>query len=203
MLRIKLKPNSPDYVDRNSGPEKGAVQNCEMPGCPSHANYKAPKHRGLNEYYMFCADHIREYNQAWNFFEGMSAHEVEDHIIKSSYGFRPTWNYGVDGNPEDILREKAWQQEHFTDEKQKRNERRRGFSDEENRTPEVEALAILGLEPPITLSSIKTRYKQLAKKHHPDLNRGCKKSEELLKQINMAYTILKLAYSEFEELPER
>jgi len=64
-------------------------------------------------------------------------------------------------------------------------------------------MALMGLEPPVQLQDIKTRYKELAKKHHPDLNRGCAKSEELLKQINMAYTILKLAYEKYDDLPER
>jgi curved DNA-binding protein CbpA len=31
---------------------------------------------------------------------------------------------------------------------------------------------------------------KLAKKYHPDLNGGSKKSEELLKSINQAYTYL-------------
>lgn len=203
MLRIKLKPNSPDYEDRKNGHTKQETQTCEMPGCAAHGHFKAPKHRALNEYYMFCSDHIREYNQAWNFFEGMSDNEVEDHMMKSRYGFRPTWNYGVDGNPEDILREKAWQEQHFTNEKKNGKNGHRHFSEEDRNTPEFEALAIMGLEPPITLAGVKTRYKALAKKYHPDLNREDPKAEELLKKINMAYTILKLAYSEFEELPER
>jgi len=42
----------------------------------------------------------------------------------------------------------------------------------------------------------------LAKKYHPDLNGKDKESEELLKKINMAYTILKMAYQKFEDLPE-
>ena len=61
----------------------------------------------------------------------------------------------------------------------------------------------MGLEPPVTLPVIKKKYKELAKKYHPDLNQNDRKAEELLKQINMAYTILKLAYEKFEDLPER
>lgn len=53
------------------------------------------------------------------------------------------------------------------------------------------------------LKIIKARYKELAKKHHPDLNKGSNKSEELLKEINMAYTILKVAFEKFEDLPQR
>ena len=70
-------------------------------------------------------------------------------------------------------------------------------------TPEFEAMAIMGLEPPLSLAAIKTRYKALVKKHHPDVNQGDAQSGELLKSINMAYTILKAAYEKYEVIRER
>lgn len=205
MPRIKLKPNSAEYED--NAPRCGEKL-CEMPGCDLKGEYKAPKHRGLNEYHYFCLDHVREYNKAWNFFSGMSDNEVQDHMHKSLYGFRPTWKYGVNGDATDALRDKIWQTYHFTDDPPPRNEdrNRRGpegghASGFEAHSPEFQALAIMGLVPPVDLKQIKNRYKELAKKHHPDLNKGCNKSEELLKQINMAYTILKVAFEKYEELP--
>ena len=42
----------------------------------------------------------------------------------------------------------------------------------------------------VTLAELKRRYKQLAKKHHPDLHGGDKAAEERLKLINEAYTYL-------------
>lgn len=204
MPRIKLKPNSPEYLD-DDREQDTHDQICDMPGCSENATHKAPKDRGLNQYYHFCQDHIREYNQAWNYFEGMSEKDIQDHLINNFYGFRPTWNYGAKGNPEEILRDKAW--EFFTGRKEKPEDRKKthghNFSSEERQTPEVEALAIMGLEPPVELDEIKLKYKMLAKKYHPDMNNGCQKSEDQLKKINMAYTILKLAYENFETLPER
>ena len=176
-----------------------------MPGCPQRGEHKAPKDRALNEHYWFCLDHVRDYNKAWNFIEGMSASEVEDHMHKSMYGDRPTWKYGVNGTAEEALYNKAWQTYH-NETKPPLHEKNNAHSHspgETRNTPEFEAMALMGLEAPITLNAIKTRYKELAKKHHPDLNKGCTKSEELLKEINMAYTILKLAYEKFETLPER
>lgn len=58
----------------------------------------------------------------------------------------------------------------------------------------------MGLAPPVDLRLIKTRYKELAKKHHPDLRPDDPEAEELLKRINMAYTILKIAYEKFEKI---
>lgn len=200
MPRIKLKPNSPEYADDEKRASAG-LQGCDMPGCPGTGEHKAPKHRGLNEYYHFCTGHIREYNAAWDFFSGMAPHEVEEHIIDSTYGFRPTRRFDIEAEVmAERLRQAAWQGYHFTEEAPKRERR---FNEEQRQTPEAEALAILELAPPVTLAAIKTRYKTLAKKHHPDLNKGCKLSEDLLKKINMAYTILKLAYAEYEELPDR
>ncbi len=202
MPRIVLKPNSAEFIDTK---KETATHACDMPGCGAHAEYKAPKHRGLNEHHTFCLDHVREYNNAWNFFSGMSNAEVEEHMSSAMYGHRPTWRYDAEGAAEDILRRKARQTYNATDERQERERNKYNESHAENNrnTPEFEALAIMGLEPPVTLEKIKTQYKTLAKKHHPDLNQGCSKSEELLKHINMAYTILKLAYAQFEELPER
>jgi len=202
MPKISLKPNSPEFSD--SGAHKQS-DGCEMPGCAAHGDFRAPKDRSLSTHYWFCQDHIREYNKAWNFFEGMADSEVQDHMTSSLYGDRPTWKYGVNGkNPEDDLYTKAWQTFNFTDEEpdtHRAHDPQNGTFSQHSQ--EHKAMALMGLAPPVTLAAIKTRYKELAKKHHPDLNRGCAKSEELLKEINMSYTILKLAYEKFDELPER
>ena len=205
MPKIHLKPNSPEFADPQ---EEIIVQTCEMPGCNAEACFKAPKHRGLNEYHFFCLEHVQEYNKAWDFFSGMAEQEVEDHIINSNYGFRPTWRYDTDANSEEILRSAAWKTYHFTDEEPPKGDAHKnayfdGANSFDKHSPEFEALAIMGLAPPVTLDEIKKHYKVLVKKHHPDLNKGCKKSEDLLKRVNMAYTILKMAYAEFDKLQKR
>lgn len=193
MPKIFLKPRSAEFEDRKTAPR---TRGCDMPGCAETGDHKAPKNRALSDYYHFCLDHVREYNAAWDFFQGMSGKEVEDHMINSIYGDRPTRRFDIPGMAE-ALKRKAWQTYNFTDE-----EPQRRYTSQENRnTPEFEAMALMGIEPPVTLEAIKARYKELAKKYHPDLNGGCSKSEELLKQVNMAYTILKIAYENFDKLP--
>ena len=54
-----------------------------------------------------------------------------------------------------------------------------------------EPLATLGLSWPTTLDAVKTRYKELAKRHHPDANGGDRAAEERLKTINLAYATLR------------
>ena len=61
-------------------------------------------------------------------------------------------------------------------------------------------MVLFNLEPPLTMEEIKRRYKELAKKNHPDHNPDKENAEELLKEINMAYTVLKEAFEKFEEI---
>lgn len=199
MPRIRLKPNSPEFDEAKKASRTKA---CDMPGCRSHGEHRAPKDRSLNDHYWFCFEHVKDYNAAWDYFSGMGKDEMEEHIINSLYGDRPTWRYDVDGAFAEKLRTAAWQTYNFT-EKEPPKEKARNTTSLNPNTPEFEALSIMGLEPPITLDGIKTRYKELAKQYHPDLNQGDKKAEDLLKSINMAYTILKLSYAKFEKLEAR
>jgi DnaJ-domain-containing protein 1 len=203
MPRIRLKHKSPEFDDPVN--PKGRIHHCDMPGCPREGDFRAPKDRSLSDYYHFCKDHVTEYNRAWDFFQGMNAREVEDHILKSMFGDRPTWRYDVDGMAAENLRRQAWEfygKGENPDEAASRawQEYQDRGNKVENNTPEFEALAIFGLEPPLTLEDIKIRYKELAKKYHPDVNRDNPEAEELLKKVNMSYTVLKLAFQKFDQL---
>lgn len=205
MPKINLKPNSAEFADKEKNCDPRI---CDMHGCNKIAEHKAPKNRGLNEYYYFCLDHAREYNKSWNFFEGMSDSEVQEQTINAMYGDRPTWKYGVNGDPYAELYKKAWQTFNNTEEDPYQEARSHKSHDPGNQqysqySQEYKAMQIMGLEPPLTLEGIKSRYKELAKTHHPDLNKGSKASEDLLKEINMAYTILKLAYESYEKIKDK
>lgn len=200
MPRIHLKPHSPEYADEQDATPR--LRHCDMPGCAEEGQHKAPRSRELKDYYWFCLPHVQEYNQAWDYFSGMSQRDIEDHIIRSALWDRPTRRYDANADFEKNLHTKAWQTYHFTDSEppQDKTADPHRFSMLAG-TPEFEAMGIMGLEPPLTRDKIKIRYKELVKKHHPDVNSGCAKSEDLLKSINMAYTILKLASEKYEQLP--
>ena len=70
---------------------------------------------------------------------------------------------------------------------------KRGTSRTPEQTPPElrEPLATLGLSWPTTLEAVKTRYKELAKRHHPDANGGDRAAEERLKTINLAYAAVR------------
>jgi len=203
MTRIRLKPNSALFADDDE--KKAPSQHrCDMPGCTQEGSYKAPRDRNLSGHFMFCLEHIQEYNKAWDYFSGMSAREIEEHLVKSALWDRPTRRYDGRAALEEELKRKSWQAYNFTDKEPPKEEQKKQHRPSiDHNTPEFQALAIMGLEPPLNLPIIKTRYKELVKKHHPDVNRGNPDSEELLKSINMAYTILKMALEKFEKLPTR
>ena len=56
---------------------------------------------------------------------------------------------------------------------------------------EAKALSTMDLTPPLTLEKLKSRYKELVKRFHPDTHGGDKAAEERLKLINQAYTTLR------------
>ena len=57
-------------------------------------------------------------------------------------------------------------------------------------TPRDAALAVLGLDDSASAEDIKTRYKSLAKKHHPDANNGSKNAEKKFIALKEAYNLL-------------
>ena len=55
------------FAPQNEGHE----HKCDHPGCLEKGEYKAPKDRKLKEYYWFCLKHVQEYNQKWNYYDGI------------------------------------------------------------------------------------------------------------------------------------
>jgi hypothetical protein len=62
--------------------------------------------------------------------------------------------------------------------------------------PEEQAMVVLGLEPPVTVATVKARYKTLVKLCHPDANGGDKAAEERFKDISAAYRVVLKSLSE-------
>ncbi len=160
---------------------------CDMPGCTAMGEYRAPKSRtALNDYWWFCLEHVRAYNAAWDFYKGMTPGQIEAQLRADTSWQRPTWPLGRLGaavHDEDLLRDPL----HVL--AMGRGARR---AEPETVPAELrEPLATLGLGWPTTLEDVKSRYKALAKQHHPDANGGDKGAEERLKTINLAYAAIR------------
>jgi DnaJ-like protein len=184
--RIRVKPAE----DRR--PPTG-VPGCDWPDCREDATHRAPKGRlREGEYWRFCLHHVREYNQSYNFFSGMSEDAIARYQKEAITGHRPTWKIGVNGknggaqdghwqfvadDPFGLLG--AW---------------RSAPSAPEGRlvrNAERKALDALGLESSAGSAEIKARFKLLVKRHHPDANGGDRSHESRLREIIQAYNYLK------------
>jgi curved DNA-binding protein CbpA len=180
---------------------------CQWKGCGRPASHRAPARNGREgEYLRLCLDHVREFNSSYDYFKGMSDAEVEAYQRASSTGHRPTWRLGERGiadkagtspggtryarfaprpgvDPYGLFGEEA------AAAAQPEKEASRRFL----RPLERKALETLLLPETASKSDIKSRFKELVKRHHPDSNGGDKASEEKLREIIQAYNYLKQA----------
>ena len=178
--RIRVKP------DKDRRPKTGGPV-CEWAGCKEKATHRAPKGRGREkDYWRYCLQHVREYNQSYNFFTGMSDAAVMAYQKDALTGHRPTWKMGTgkgtaaaglpglrqsQADPFGLFGE-GWRAE-----QQARAETR------PIRNAERKALDTLGLEVGATAHQVKMRFKELVKRHHPDANGGDRSTEDRLVEI--------------------
>jgi DnaJ-domain-containing protein 1 len=165
-----------------------------MPACAHAGEYRAPKSReNLRDYHWFCLEHVRAYNSKWDFYKGMSPGQIEAALRQDTAWGRPTWPLGRIGQAsweDEVLRDPL----HILSSAGIRKAAPKapdGMVPAELREP----LATLGLHWPTTMDAIKTRYKELAKRHHPDANGGDRSAEERLKVINLAYATLRSRFA--------
>jgi len=165
-------------------------KDCEAEGCIELGLYRAPKsRRALRDFRWFCLKHVREYNSAWDYYKDMSQEEIEANLRADTLWQRPTWPLGRQGSAP--LGHAARMSQVLEDELNLSfGEKIKPPAPPKLPAELYEALGILGLDWPVSLPAVKARYKKLAKRHHPDANNGDKKSEEMFKAINLAYTTL-------------
>jgi DnaJ domain len=195
--RIRVKPGQ-DRRPRTDLP------GCQWPGCAEHATHRAPKGRlRAAEYWQFCLEHVREYNNSYNFFAGMSDDAIARYQKDDVTGHRPTWKMGSLGGKRSRtsrpdFRQPGWAAEDplglFGEGAAPGNGHARPSSEGRKiLNAQRRALDVLGLEPDAKRADIKARFKVLVKRHHPDANGGDRGSEDQLREIISAYNYLKSA----------
>lgn len=162
-------------------------RDCAWDGCCAEGLYRAPRSRSeLRDFLWFCLDHVREYNQRWDFFAGMSEAEIESHLRDDTTWHRPSWRFGT---------QFAGGAAHWSDPfgffGEERDAGRAGRQAARADPRDTAMMRAMDLEPGFTLEELKQRYKVLVKRHHPDLHGGDRTAEERLKRINEAYKYLK------------
>jgi hypothetical protein len=201
---IRIKPNKLSAKQQAQAREEAAM--CEWAGCPNKGPHRAPKGReNSREYFHFCLNHVREYNQSYNFFQGMNADAVARYQKDALTGHRPTWKMGANGGKKgkagaEAELEGAADPFSMFSELNGRGRWRpgpggaAGEAKPETRkvmNAERKALQVMGLGPDATLETIKAKYKALVKQHHPDTNGGDRSTEDRLIEIIKAYNYLK------------
>ena len=178
------RAGAPDLKNNNGEDETHAYRRCAADGCLQEGSYPAPRSRSaLRDYLWFCLEHVREYNKSWNYYEGLQGAALEAEIRRATTWERPSWKFAT-GKPSENSFEDPL-----------------GLFDFENRTVDVAARQIPPEErrawrilqlPPITdIDIVKKQYKRLVKQNHPDKNGGDAAAEERLKDINLAYSLIR------------
>lgn len=172
---------------------------CAWPGCSKPGTHKAPRGREFEgEYLNFCLDHVRDYNKSYDFFHGLDDAAVSSFQKDAVTGHRPTWKLGENSwassqNGRTGGR-RAPRHDASTDDPfglfSKDREYHRSPPGRRARNAELKALHSLGLDEKASSKDIKTRYKALVKRLHPDANGGSRENEDKLKEVIQAYDYL-------------
>ena len=192
--RIRVKPDRDRRV-------RSELPGCQWPGCGAPATHRAPKGRlRASEYWRFCLEHVREYNNSYNFFAGMSDDAVAQYQKEDVTGHRPTWKMGSLGGERRRagragFRTAGWAAEDPFELFGGGQSSRAKPASEGRKILNAQrrALETLGLEGNASRTDIKMRFKVLVKRHHPDANGGDRGSEDRLRDIIAAYNYLKSA----------
>ncbi len=174
-------------------PEVGS-RLCDHPDCREAGDYRAPiSPDRLRDYYWFCKDHVRDYNAGWNYHSGRQQDDIEEQIRSDSVWNRPTWPMGA-RKPKSPGQTGGFHDpfEFFSDDSGTNRTAPAKPYDDGSHASHYRALSLF---PPVTLTELKARYKDLAKQLHPDVNGGDKQAEDRLKRINLAYSALKKTLS--------
>ena len=181
------RANAPD-LNNNSEDETHSHRRCAADGCLQQGNYPAPKSRSaLRDYLWFCLEHVREYNKSWNYYEGLQGAALEAEIRRATTWERPSWKFAT-GKPSENSFEDPLGLFDFEN---------RDASPEARQVPPEERRAwkILQLSPVTDVDIVKKQYKRLVKQNHPDKNGGDAAAEERLKDINLAYSLIRKSLS--------
>ncbi len=187
----KKKPN------RFHGRVESEGRICAIDGCAEEGEFRAPPiygarhgYDGPGEYRWLCLDHVREFNQGYDFFDGMDQEQIFEaqHPVRGWDSNRRIYQTGPSDAP-------AWSD--FTDPLDAIGAR---FTAHVSRpqTPgraisagDRKALKTLGLGEDAERSDIRRRYSELVRKYHPDRNGGDRTQEKHLAEVIAAYTQLK------------
>ena len=147
------------------------------------------------QYLCFCLEHVREYNATYNYFNGMDDASVARYMKDATVGHRPTWSMGTKrgqaGFREDTMT--AADPLGVYRQRFRRPQPAEPAARPHHSPVTIRAFVAMGLEETADAVTIRARYKELVKRHHPDANGGDRSREEKLREIIHAYKTLRAA----------
>lgn len=178
---------------------------CAVPGCEEAGEFRAPPldDGGPGQegprWRWLCLDHVRAFNQGYNFFSGMSAEEIAAAQRPFSGWERETRAFSTNAasppprwadfdDPLDAIGAKFRDHKARAERAQARRADGKALSAEDRR-----ALDVMGLPLDADRKALRTRYTQLLRRYHPDHNGGDRSHEGALQGVIEAYGRLRKA----------
>lgn len=161
---------------------------CDAPGCEAAGEFRAPvSNRVPGEvggWQWLCLDHVRNFNAAYNFFDGLSPDEIAEaqsplagwaHVAGGANGYK--FN-----DPLNMMDGRFGPAPAASP--------RRTPTGEVLSDRDVAALTTLGLDASASRADIRSAHRRLARAYHPDTNGGDRGAERKLQDVVQAYTHL-------------
>ena len=178
---VRVKPGK-DRRPKTGGPA------CQWAGCKEKASHRAPKGReNEKDYWRFCLEHVRQYNQSYNFFKGMNDAAVMAYQKDAHHRPSPDLE---DGNRQGARRGRIFApsaaaaiRSACSAKACAASSRRARRPPGRSATPNARRSIRLGLDIGATPHQVKMRFKELVKQFHPDANGGDRSTEDRLVEV--------------------
>ncbi len=147
--------------------EAATVRLCDRHGCEERGDCPAPKAPNSPDRWYFCQAHAAEYNQKWDYFEGLDKAEKAARARaeqRDNSGYAEAEHYG-------------WA----------------ASGDGSRSADEMRALEVLGLEADADFAAVKKAWRDRAKEVHPDVKPGDPVAAKAFQAFSLAYEVLKAA----------
>jgi hypothetical protein len=182
---------------------------CAVPQCPEPGEFRAPAsggHGGGSEgprWRWLCLEHVRQFNQGYNYFSGMTPDEIEaaqrpyagwerETRAFSSNATSPPPRWDDFADPLDAIGAsfRNTVRDRMAKAARDRGERKDGkpLSPDDRK-----ALDVMGLSLDADRKMLRQRYTELVRRYHPDHNGGDRTHESALQAVIGAYGQLRKA----------
>lgn len=188
---------------------------CAVPGCEEPGEFRAPplegsgsshasSHQEGPRWRWLCLDHVRAFNQGYNFFTGMSPDEIaaaqrpyagweRETRAFSSNAASPPPKWSDFQDPLDAIGAKFRERvaKARADSMNQNGQMRQDgkFVSQEER----KALSVMALPLDTDRKALRQRYTELLRRYHPDHNGGDRSHESSLQGVIEAYQLLRKA----------